>query len=164
MFIIVLIIIGFVSLFCYACFQIEKHKITTSINVGRSSYTNIAGTSKPFSNFGFRNKNNKKDYTFRYKPIIFNDTKHSLEFDNGELLLFETTDCPTDWRGHFILMCKKDVGMNSEQYRITQCIAEGRGSLPDIYDGNETPGVGYTIIGFLKYKINKQYKVEQQYY
>lgn len=143
------LIVFIIIIFCvllYSTYQHKTFKQDHSLLVGRSKYS--IESVKSFYHFSFKNDKKKNEYSFNYKVVEFTDTKSSLEFKNGDLLLFDIHRCPHAWKGHYMLM-KND----KDEYRIAQCIAETM-NMPEIYDGNETPGIGYNIIGFLKYKIN----------
>ena len=85
-----------------------------------------------------------------YYRVLFLDESHP-EFKHDDILLFNYKDCPHNWRGHYVLMMRD----SDQTYRITKCTSyDTITSFPSLFDGSETPGIGYTIIGFLQYKIS----------
>lgn len=138
----------------YGLYNNKFYLTTHCIKLGRSEY--VERVQESFQDFIFHTDTGKRDYTFKYDKVIFTDNEKSLEFKNDDILLFDTKICPNTWRGHYVLMEKITYSLDDvpNTYRIAQCIADGY-NMPDLYDGSETPGIGYNIIGFLKYKISK---------
>lgn len=49
-------------------------------------------------------------------------------------------------KGSYVLMQR----FNDYYTRIAKCVCYSKDSMPDLFDGHETPGIGYMVVGILQ--------------
>lgn len=72
------------------------------------------------------------------------------EFDTEDILVFDKNFLDYK-RGDYFIFSKEVDG--HQEYKISKCIIDGKYFMPDIFDGNETPCIGYTMISKLVNRI-----------
>jgi hypothetical protein len=119
-------------------------------------------------------KHKISDIKIRYKGIRFsqyikiiaqekslNNIKNSPDiqttWEPGDILFFDYKHYYTPKKGDYILMSKSQFYNINDgtKYRIAQCIANSN-NFPEIYDGSETPGIGYDEWGYLHAILTKE--------
>lgn len=85
----------------------------------------------------------------KYIEVYANDDTD--KWSKGDILLFSKFKYPIE-RNDYVLM----ENLYNKKIRICQCTHPGKYTFPDLYDGPETPGIGYQILGvFEKIRKNK---------
>ena len=130
----------------------ENKRVGTYLYVGTKEYTNKDSVKD--WNFLFQDIHKYVHNSYEYHKVIFDDEYHPV-FINGDILLFTDKESPENWRGHYLLV------KHDGKYRIAKCTSyDTITNFPPLFDGHETPGIGYEIIGFLKHtirpKVNKK--------
>lgn len=149
----IILIIALAIILCgIILIPIYKKLITSEkIFVDSSYHDNIV---EPFKDYFFKSLDDKWHHTHDYIKV------EALEdfawIKQGELLLVDTSIEPI--KGSIVLFRNLE-GL----YRLGQCISQGTLRWePDLFDGNETPGIGYELIGVVRYHKNnilKEYKL-----
>ena len=97
---------------------------------------------RPFSNHLFKTRSGKKDHTYNYVVVGLLDKIG--EVPAGTILLFDELKEPKV--GDLCLF------EHDKKMRVAICTHNGKLRYePDLFDGHETPGIGYELIGVAKY-------------
>jgi hypothetical protein len=88
---------------------------------------------------------------------VKNSTDVQTTWEPGDILFFDYKHYYTPKKGDYILMSKSQFYNINDgtKYRIAQCIA-CTDTMPEIYDGSETPGIGYDEWGYLHAILTKE--------